>query len=83
MPFSSGSNTSVAAAGAAGIAPKTGASVSLEATTAADGTYRLCGVPQAEALTLSTLVDGYERAAGSATIGADDVGLVQEIRRPR
>jgi hypothetical protein len=54
-----------------------------EVTTEADGTYRVCGVPRAEALTLSTLVDGSERAAGSATIGVDDVGLVREIRRPR
>jgi len=55
----------------------------LQVTSAADGTYRVCGVPRAEPLTLSTIVDGNDRAAGSASIGADDVGLVHEIRRPR
>jgi len=55
----------------------------METTTGSDGTYRLCGVPRAEPLTFSTLVEGSERAAGSATVGADQAGLVHEIRRPR
>jgi hypothetical protein len=55
----------------------------LEAITAADGTYSVCGLPRGQPLAISTVVDGREVAAEPATIGGSDFGRVHEIRRPR
>jgi hypothetical protein len=54
-----------------------------EATTAPDGTYQLCGLPQREQFTVSTIVDGREVQAEPVTIGGSDAGRIHEIRRPR
>jgi hypothetical protein len=53
----------------------------LEATTGADGIFRLCGVVRGERLEIVSIVDGIERGPEVITIPGNDAGALLEIRR--